>query len=141
MFPNRVRQVEVTLSGNLSKEVSVAANYTYTETVDETTGAELLRRARNKSGLDLVYTFPARSTVSLGVIYVGSRHDNDFSSFPATRVKLDEYVLARIAASIDVSETLQLFGRIENLLDESYEQVNGFGTPGFAGYIGLEMIF
>ena len=35
--------------------------------------------------------------------------------------------------------TLELFGRLENLFDEDYEEVYGFSEPGFAAFGGIRV--
>ena len=35
--------------------------------------------------------------------------------------------------------TLEVFGRVENLFDEDYEEVYGFEAPGFAAFGGIRM--
>jgi outer membrane cobalamin receptor len=37
--------------------------------------------------------------------------------------------------------TLELFGRVENLLDEDYEEAFGFSAPGIAGFGGVKIVF
>jgi vitamin B12 transporter len=36
---------------------------------------------------------------------------------------------------------MQVYGRIENLLDEDYEEVFTYRTPGRAGYAGVRLKF
>jgi vitamin B12 transporter len=63
----------------------------------------------------------------------------NFSIFPAVRVNLKSYTLVNLSASYDVLKFLQLYGRIDNLFDTVYEDVLGFGTPGFSGYMGFKL--
>ena len=44
-------------------------------------------------------------------------------------------------AAYDVYKNVTLFGRVENLFDEHYEEVLGYGTPGRAGYGGVKVTF
>ena len=45
------------------------------------------------------------------------------------------------SVSYSVSKTFDVYGRIENLADESYVEVVGFNTAGRAGYIGARVRF
>jgi vitamin B12 transporter len=54
-------------------------------------------------------------------------------------VRLDDFWLVTLAAHHDVTRYLQVFGRVENLLDEEYEEILGFSTPGITGIIGLRV--
>jgi vitamin B12 transporter len=133
--------VELFLSVKPVDDLTVRVNYTYTDTEDKTTGETLIRRPKNKIGLDLNYHFLNKGNVNIGVIYVGKRDDKDFSISPPRRVKLDQYTLVNLAASYDISKNFQLFGRVENLLDKDYEEVKGYGTPGLSIFGGIKLSF
>jgi vitamin B12 transporter len=36
---------------------------------------------------------------------------------------------------------LTVFGRVENVLDEDYEEAGGFGTPGVSAFGGVKLVF
>lgn len=132
---------ELFIATDLTTNTEVRASFVSTDTEDEVTGLDLLRRAKEKFGLDVHYNHPTGGSVNIGLTYVGKRFDNDFSSFPATRVQLGEYVLVNFAGAYELQEDIRVFGRIDNLLDERYEEVKGFGTPGIAAFAGLEFSF
>jgi vitamin B12 transporter len=73
--------------------------------------------------------------------YTGSQRDIVFPPFPqpSARVTLDKYVLISLSAAYRFSPHLELVGRVENLLDEVYEDVVGFRTPGVGAYIGVRV--
>jgi len=133
--------VEVFASVRPIGDLIFRASYTYTDTEDKETGKDLLRRAQNKFGLDVNYQFMDKGNVNLSLVYVGKRDDNDYSTWPATRVELDDYVLANLAASYDITRNIQVFGRVENFLDEDYEEVKGFGTPELSAFAGCKLLF
>ncbi|MNC89725.1 vitamin B12/cobalamin outer membrane transporter [compost metagenome] len=54
---------------------------------------------------------------------------------------LDEFVLVSLAGSYEMTESIELFGRVENLLDEDYEEVFGNNTPGIGVYAGFRVGF
>ena len=54
---------------------------------------------------------------------------------------LSDFVLLNIAASYRVTDYLEIYARGENLLNENYQEVFSFGTPGIAGYGGLRLRF
>ena len=56
---------------------------------------------------------------------------------PSQRVRLDSYVLADVQASFQMTQQFDLLGRVENLLDETYEDVFGFRTSGVGAYVGI----
>ena len=72
---------------------------------------------------------------------VGDHNDVSYAASRATRVRLDNYQLLRLGASFRLTERLELSGRVENLLDDDYEDVLGYQTPGRAAYLGVRLGF
>ncbi|NKB44760.1 MAG: TonB-dependent receptor [Alphaproteobacteria bacterium] len=120
--------------------VSLSASYTYTDAKDDT-GARELRRPRHMGSLNATYRFfDDRAAVDLGLNYHGEMQDSEFIfATPETAVTLDDYVLGTVAASFDVTDRVQLIGRIENLFDEDYQDVFGFASPGIGAYAGVRI--
>jgi len=56
-------------------------------------------------------------------------------------VALDDYAAIDVTASYDLSPALQIYGRLENLGDEDYQEVFGYNTSGRAGYLGVRFNF
>lgn len=136
----RTEGVELYASLSPHDNIDLRAGYTYTDTEDKSTGEALRRRARNKVTADFNWRFHGKGNVNVGVVYVGSRDDLDYSAWPATPVTLDSYTLVDLAASYHVTDNVQLTGRVENLLDEDYEEAKGYGTSGFAAYGGVKIM-
>ncbi|MBW3660329.1 MAG: TonB-dependent receptor [Gemmatimonadetes bacterium] len=132
------RGLETVLSAWPTDRVRVTASYTFTDTEDEEEDEPLLRRPRHAADLHVATRLVGGGDASLGARWIGERDDLDFSTFPAERVALDSYLLVRATASWPVSSALRVFGRVENLLDETYEEVLHFGTPGRSAYLGLK---
>ncbi|OPL10686.1 MAG: hypothetical protein AVO38_13565 [delta proteobacterium ML8_D] len=133
--------IEIFASLRPIDDLTFLASYTYTDTEDKETGKDLLRRAQNKFALNVNYQFMDQGNVNLNLVYAGKRDDNDYSNWPATRVELDNYVLIDLAASYDITGNIQIFGRVENLLDEDYEEIKGFGTPELSAFAGCKLSF
>ena len=54
---------------------------------------------------------------------------------------LKSYTLVNLAAAWSVTDHVEVFGRVENLGDENYQDVYGFNTPGRAAYAGVRARF
>ena len=52
---------------------------------------------------------------------------------------LDSWTRIDVTGRFAVTDTAELFGRVENLLDEEYQQVLGYGTPGLSGSVGVRL--
>ena len=54
---------------------------------------------------------------------------------------MDSYTLVTVAGEYDLSDNLTAFARVENLLDEDYQEVFGYETANIAAYAGIRMRF
>jgi vitamin B12 transporter len=122
-------------------QTDIRAAYTYTDTENEATGESLLRRPRNKAGLDVTYSGIPDWRITAGLQYVGVRKDQDFATTPASPVDLDDYTLLNLSAAYDLNEHWEIFGRVNNLFDTEYQEVLGYGTMGVAAYGGVRATF
>lgn len=137
--------IEFFFSTNPAKKLFIKTVYTYTNAKNKSENSTdfnevLLRIPKTKISYLVDYSFNEQTNFNLEIIYVGARDDNNFSSFPAKRVKLDAYTLINLAAHYDMFNFLRLFARVENLFDTQYEEVFGFGTPGLAFFGGLKIV-
>jgi vitamin B12 transporter len=56
-------------------------------------------------------------------------------------VSLDAYWLINAAVSYKLQPGVELFGRVENLLDRDYQEVFGFEAAPIAAFAGVKFIF
>lgn len=122
--------VEFAFNARVTDQLDLGASYTYTIAKDQDTDLPLLRRPKNLASANAHYRFDNRLSTNLNVIYNGASKD-------LGQIDLKRYWLVNLAAAYQITEQLELTGRVENLLDEKYQQSKGFGTPGIAGYVGL----
>lgn len=121
------------------KDLSTRVMYTYTHT-DDDEGLPLLRRPMHKAGFNVCYKFlEERGTANLDLLYVGER--DDWNSSVGSRVEVDDYVVVNLSGSFKVHKYVEVFARIENLFDQDYEEVFGYGTPGISAYGGVKLTF
>ena len=130
--------VEVALTTTLSETVSLRSAYTYTESENRDTDESLLRRPRNKGSITTTYQPTDRVTSQVEWRVYGKRFDNDFSAYPPVRTTLAGYGLVNLAISYKANETFEIFTRVDNIFDQEYEEVLGYGTMGCAAYGGLK---
>ena len=82
----------------------------------------------------------SRGNINLNLSYTGDQYDTFFPPGAAgQRVKLDSYTLVNLAASYQATDRVRVYGRIENLFDDDYEDVIGFSTPGIGAFIGVHV--
>lgn len=135
----RTRGAEVTAKLALPAATELRANYTYLEADNLTAGTRLLRRPRHRGGLDVTKEFGGRVLVGAGVAFSAKRMDVHARTFRT--IEHEDFTVVRVFGSWQVNDRLALKGRIENLLDESYEEVNGYPALGVGAFAGVEWKF
>jgi vitamin B12 transporter len=68
--------------------------------------------------------------------YAGASFDDD-----ANLTRLKSYTLVDLRAAYPLGRRLEVYGRIENLLDKAYETAFQYGSLGRAAYAGLRASF
>ena len=108
-------------------------------------GQREVRRPPHSGRGDINYTFAeGRGTVSLAAIYNGQMDDVAFvlpNFFPQVPVTLDAYWLVNAAVSYKLQPGVELFGRLENLLDQRYQEAFGFEAAPVAAFAGVKLTF
>ena len=127
-----IKGVEIDLVWRTHKRVNIKAGYTYLDTEDEATGEPLTRRPEDKFSV-LVEYFTKKISIIADYVYVGERYDS------AVLRELEPYKLVNISGNYRVNNRLSVFGRIENLFDEEYEEAGSYGTPGFSIFGGIKL--
>lgn len=111
--------------------VSLGLAYTFTDAEDPS-GRQEIRRAAHSARGDIGYAFDGgRGNLNLSAHYVADNLDTNFGDF--STVTLDPYWLVNVAASYKLQPGVEVFGRVENALDQRYEEVFGFDTAGVRG--------
>src|SRR5450631_247908 len=98
------------------ERVKVRADYTYTQTLDETTGLGLLRRPAHKASVATIWNPVDPLTLSATVSYTSSGVDTGRVGSPA-RLDTPSFTLVNLAANYAVDKRLTLFGRVANLFN------------------------
>lgn len=80
-----------------------------------------------------------RVTYWADVQYEGARVDSNWAT--GGTVKLDSYWLANLGARVILAPTLSMTLRFDNIFDEHYQRVAGYGTPGATTMISLQATF
>lgn len=130
--------LEVSLTARPMQGLSLTGSYSYTLSEDGS-GSQEIRRPRHVASLNGAYRFlQDRALVNLGIDYNGAQLDNRFfAAMAPMRVTLQSYTLVNLSGSYAVSDGVELIARIENALDQDYEEVFSFQRPGIAGFLGV----
>ena len=122
--------------------LELKANYTYTKALDKSPGSvnfdkKLIRRPTDKAGMYISYTFMNMFNLNTEIIYVGKREDTNFLT--GSRIEMKDYILVNLAAHYNVFDFLRLNFRLDNLLNEDFEEIFGYATPGRSFYGGVSL--
>lgn len=104
----------------LSKQLEASVSYTYLEAKNSDTGARLIRRPRHVFDGELRSEVVSGWTIGTGLHFVADRVERSAAG--------EDYTTARLFTSYAVQRNLILKLRIENALDERYEEVLGYSS-------------
>jgi vitamin B12 transporter len=136
------RGVEVSLGARLAEAWRLDAAYSYLDAEED--GREEVRRPRHIASAALNWTAPDdTASATLVVRHNGRALDDAFTdpSFVPVRVRLRAYTLVNLNARVKLTDSINAFARVENLLGETYEQVFSFVSPGRSAAVGVEARF
>ena len=135
--------------------VTLSGSYTYTDTrttkigFDSTTGASyvpgqpLIRRPKNAWSVSALQTYGNGSQLTLVAAFVGQRADRDFVPFPAVPVTMAGYTKVDFSfvqpLPSHIRGGLAIEGRVENLFNAQYQEIDHFAAPGRMLFIGLRI--
>jgi vitamin B12 transporter len=133
------RGVEFSSSFNTTGSFSLRGFYTYLHTEDVSTGDELYRRPRHSGGISLSMS-RGPLDILLSSALVGRRLDNDFGG-PMGEHYNASYSRHDASVTYHFGESYEAFLRLVNILDEKYDEVAGYPSPGINTMIGARVTF
>ena len=134
----------VELFGTARPASWVRFDLAYTFLTATENGVREVRRPAHIGSANLTLTTPdQRLSGTLTVRYNGQQDDLAYTdpSFVPVRVRLADYTLVNLNAEYRLTDRIAVFGRVENLFDERYEEVFSFATPGRSAVGGVRARF
>jgi vitamin B12 transporter len=118
------------------KNVWARGQYTYTLTRDLSTTRRLQRWPVDQAGLGITYRPIPVAMLNVDYRFVGARN-NDVPN--SQNQRMGSFGVVNVSASYDVTGHLQVYGRIDNLFNQEYEEILFFGTPIRSVYGGVKI--
>ncbi|MAN74706.1 MAG: TonB-dependent receptor [Henriciella sp.] len=115
----------------LTDWLSVNGNYTYIDAEDGD-GNELTRLPEHSGNVSLSVDPDGPFSGAVLVRYNGDEANTNGTT-------LDGWTRVDLTGRYALNESVELYGRVENLFDEDYQQILGYGTPGLSGSVGLRL--
>ncbi len=120
--------------------LNIQANYTLTNAINRSPGANLGKRLalrpQHNGSLTLDWQTPWAVKLGTTLLLVGDSFDNASNS-----VRLDGYALADVRASLPLNDAVEVYGRVDNLFDADYTVVNRYNTYGRNAHVGVRAKF
>jgi vitamin B12 transporter len=129
---------EAFASAAVTERLRLRTDYTYTKAIDAVADLELLRRPRHKYSVAAEWYPIDALQLSATWLRVSSWIDGN-RDFSIPRLNAPGYTLVNLAANYAVNPYTMVFGRIDNLLNEHYQNPTGFERPGFGIYGGIRV--
>jgi vitamin B12 transporter len=126
--------VELAADLPLGARWRVLANFTHND-AESSSNERRLRRPKNLGNVGALY----RAASSRFELLANYRVSHD--SIDVGGVALDDYEVLDLSASYDVNAALEIYGRIQNATDASYQEVLGHNTAGRSIYAGARWRF
>ncbi len=128
----RSQGVEASFDYEVTNWLNLGGSYTYTDS-RAASGARTGNVPRHMAVLSASVRPAEKWTVSGDVKFVADTVD-------ATG-DLKDYVLLNARVAYQLTESTEIYLRGENLLDQDYQTVRNYGTPGIAAYAGFKATF
>jgi vitamin B12 transporter len=128
------------------KELDIRAAFTYTEILTDVPATQsaspMLLKPNYQAGFDCFYRL-GTTEWGTSILYVGARPDLYFDplTYQVKPETLGSYILVNLRASYQLDPHLNFFARVDNLFDQFYEEIYGFGTPGLSVFAGTKVSF
>jgi vitamin B12 transporter len=124
---------ELATNLRLSQRVKVRANYTYLEAHNDVSRARLIRRPRHTGDAEVRYEATKAWCIGAGAHFVADRLEG--------AAPIEDYTKARVFVTYTGADGLHANLRVENALDESYEEVLGYPALPIGVYGSIEWRF
>lgn len=134
--------VEISAMGNITDSLGLTAAYTYTDSSDAD-GTREVRRPRHTASANLAWQVRSNLQLNTNIQFTGDQTDVYFPPFPQPSqvVVMDSHTLVNLTLNYQASKDLDLYLKVENALDEEYEEVFGYQTLGRGTTVGMRYDF
>ncbi|NNL90092.1 MAG: TonB-dependent receptor [Marinicaulis sp.] len=127
----RSRGLEVEAEWQAAEWFCATAHYSLIDAIDVGTRTQLLRQPKHQGGASVILSPVERVSLAASLIVNGDENDFPTSNDSFTRIDL--------RGSFALTEQIEIFGRVENIGDKTYQDVSGYAEPGRSAYGGVRV--
>ena len=136
----RAKGWELSLTAKPIEGLTLDANYTALQAQDLSPGATysrfLVRRPKQSANVSASYVWPFGLSTTVTARRTGSTFNN-----AANTQRLKPYTLVDLKVSYPITDSIEIFARMENVFEQTYQTVLNYGTLGQASYAGIRYRF
>lgn len=134
----RAEGVEIALDVRPTNSLTLVTSYSFIDSQNRSPGAnfgkDLARRPHQSFSASVDWKTPVGLNLGATVLMVGDSFDD-----AANANRLDGYAILGVRADFPIGDRFSVYGRVDNVFDDRYTIVRGYGTPGRAVYGGIRM--
>lgn len=137
----RAKGWELGLTAKPVDALTIDANYTALRAQDLSPGSAtfdrfLVRRPKQTANVAVTYEWPFGLSTTVSAQYTGSTFNN------ATNTqRLKPRTLVDLKLSYPINDSVEVFARMENVFEQTYQTILNYGTLGQASYAGVRYRF
>jgi vitamin B12 transporter len=128
----RAQGFEAEAGFDVTGALRVSGVFSYVDAEDRATGLDLARRPRHFGTLYADWDAPFGLKFGADLRLAGESFDN-----AADTVALDGYEVFDLRAAMPLGETLEVYGRVENVFDTDHATARGYASPGRGAFVGV----
>jgi vitamin B12 transporter len=132
--------VEVAANAVITKGLTFNATYAWLDASEQRVAGSAqvreVRRPPHSGSVTLQYQGPVVDLAASAAI-TGARDDTDFARF--VPVVLPSYTLLTLSGAWHVSKRVDLTARIQNALNQQYQDVFAYNNPGITAFFGVRL--
>ncbi|WP_353474499.1 TonB-dependent receptor [Salipiger sp. H15] len=125
--------LELKAGTQLTDRIDLAAAYTWTDSEDAASGERIAGVPLRDTALTLDAEITDALRSAFTVRHVSGLRDASYA--------LDDYTVADVNLRYALTDSAEIYLRVENLFDEDYQVVTGYGTSDRAAYFGVRASF
>lgn len=127
---------ELTANWRLGNWLSLNGSYTHLIAVDEATDNELACTPRETAAVGMQFQPTPKWSIGLYGNHVGAQFNRS-----RQRQRLDGFTKLDLSVQYQLTDSLQLFARIDNVSDREYQYILNAGTADRSAYAGFRLAF
>jgi vitamin B12 transporter len=133
---SKIKGLEIDYKKVLSEDILFNLNYTNLSAKDKDDKV-LARRAKDNLKFGVDYYGIDKLHLGLNGEYIGTRYDRKDKQGRQT----GRYTIANLVINYDITRDIKVYGKIDNITDKYYQNVDGYATSPRAYYAGIKYSF